>query len=207
MRRSPAEEFRCPAERCNTVGRSGERVNVEWNSDKMHRDATDPLSVIGGFGHTRPVILIPDTLPIAGVADRHGHDNTRKRAGIRRTRRLRQDGPRGQGEKTMHETGRPNWAPARVTADHLRALTPLVSDKGRDRSVLVADRAGNLTAVTPSTAAAGCLTGEMRLLATRADLMDAGLTESWRAGRLTGPVVEVCTAEAASLNAIERGIA
>lgn len=99
------------------------------------------------------------------------------------------------------------WAPARVTAEHLRALTPLVSEADRDRSVLVADRAGNLAVVTPDAAAAGCLAGEMRLLATRADLLDAGLTESWRAGRLTGPVVAVCTAEAASLNAAERDAA
>ncbi|MFI8943267.1 hypothetical protein [Streptomyces syringium] len=70
--------------------------------------------------------------------------------------------------------------------------------------MLVADRVGNLTVVTPAAAAAGCLTGKMRLLATRADLLDAGLTESWRAGRLIGPVVAVCTAEAPSLNAAER---
>ncbi|MFD8609450.1 hypothetical protein [Streptomyces sp. NPDC059631] len=100
-----------------------------------------------------------------------------------------------------------SWAPAAVQPEHLRALTPLVDDERRDRSVLVADPAGTLTVVTPETAAAGCLAGELRLVATRADLLDAGLTESWRAGRLTGPVVEVCTAEAASLTAFERGIA
>ncbi|MFE9252879.1 hypothetical protein [Streptomyces sp. NPDC007088] len=94
-----------------------------------------------------------------------------------------------------------------MTPEHLRALTPLVDDEGRDRSVLVADRAGKLTVVTPDTAMAGCLTGELRLLATRADLLDAGLRKSWQAGRLTGPVVEVCTAEAASLNASERSLA
>ncbi|MFD5516362.1 hypothetical protein [Streptomyces sp. NPDC127066] len=72
-----------------------------------------------------------------------------------------------------------------------------------ERSVLVADRAGALTVVTPSAAATGCLAGQMRLMATGADLLDAGLTESWRTGRLTGPVVAVCTREAASLNARE----
>ncbi|MER0477047.1 hypothetical protein ABR737_01510 [Streptomyces sp. Edi2] len=50
------------------------------------------------------------------------------------------------------------------------------------------------------------LRGEKRLLATSADLLDldAGLRVSWRAGRLTGPVVDVCTAEAAAFNAAER---
>ncbi|MEU8542973.1 hypothetical protein AB0C52_23805 [Streptomyces sp. NPDC048717] len=100
-----------------------------------------------------------------------------------------------------------SWAPAVVKPEHLRALTPLVSEEGRDRSVLVADRAGKLSVVTADTAAAGCLAGELRLLATRSDLLDAGLTESWRAGRLTDPVIKVCTAEAASLNAAERGAA
>ncbi|WP_326790549.1 hypothetical protein [Streptomyces sp. NBC_00151] len=38
-------------------------------------------------------------------------------------------------------------------------------------------------------------------------LLDAGLTEAVRAGRLTGPIVAVCTAEAASLNAFEQGAA
>ncbi|MFK0047818.1 hypothetical protein ACIQU4_27785 [Streptomyces sp. NPDC090741] len=47
----------------------------------------------------------------------------------------------------------------------------------------------------------------MRLLATRSDLLDAGLRESWRAGRLTGPVVEVCAREAAALNEAERSAA
>ncbi|MFJ4623644.1 hypothetical protein [Streptomyces sp. NPDC088812] len=94
------------------------------------------------------------------------------------------------------------WPPVRVTPDHLRALTTL-----GERSVLIADRAGTLSVVTPDAAAAGCLAGEMRLLATRADLLDAGLAESWRAGRLTGPVVAVCTAEAASLNDHEQGAA
>ncbi|MFJ6437755.1 hypothetical protein [Streptomyces sp. NPDC091416] len=88
------------------------------------------------------------------------------------------------------ETAPRNWTPAVVSPDHLRALTSLVDDEGRDRSVLVADRAGKLTVVTPDTALTGCLTGEVRLLATRGDLLDAGLRESWRAGRLTGPVVE-----------------
>jgi hypothetical protein len=105
------------------------------------------------------------------------------------------------------ETAPTPWTRAVVKPDHLRALTPLVADEERDRSVLVADRTGNLTVVTPDAAAAGCLAGEMRLLATRADLLDAGLTESWRAGRLTGPVVAVCTAEATFLNAAEQGAA
>ncbi|MFD8316167.1 hypothetical protein [Kitasatospora purpeofusca] len=96
-----------------------------------------------------------------------------------------------------------SWVPARVKPEHLRALTVLVGEEQRDRSVLVADRAGRLSVVTADAAGAGCLAGELRLLATRADLLDTGLTESWRAGRLTGPVVEVCTAEAASLNAAE----
>ncbi|MFD8609584.1 hypothetical protein [Streptomyces sp. NPDC059631] len=105
------------------------------------------------------------------------------------------------------ETAPARWVPAVVRPEHLRALTPLVDDEGRDRSVLVADRAGKPTVVTLGTAAAGCLAGELRLVATRADLLDAGLTESWRAGRVTGPVVEVCTAEAASLTNFERSLA
>lgn len=111
--------------------------------------------------------------------------------------------PLPPGDETPPRT----WAPAVVTPEHLRALTPLVDDEGRDRSVLVADRAGRLTVVTPDTALGGCLAGELRLLATRGDLLDAGLRESWRAGRLTGPVVEVCTVEAASLNAFDRSFA
>ncbi|MEU0846330.1 hypothetical protein ABZ370_43840 [Streptomyces sp. NPDC005962] len=95
-----------------------------------------------------------------------------------------------------------SWAPAAVTAHHLRALTTL-----SERSVLVADRAGTLTVVTPDAAGAGCLAGEMRLLATRSLLLDAGLRESWKAGRLTGPVLEVCTAEAAFLAAAEQELA
>ncbi|MFD4576750.1 hypothetical protein ACFWNK_30840 [Streptomyces sp. NPDC058417] len=105
------------------------------------------------------------------------------------------------------ETAPRAWTPAVVKPEHLRALTPLVSDEGRDRYGLVADRAGKLSVVTPDTAADGCLAGELRLLATRADLLDASLRESWQAGRLTGPVVEVCTAEAASPTAFERRIA
>ncbi|MER6913979.1 hypothetical protein ABT354_20090 [Streptomyces sp. NPDC000594] len=97
----------------------------------------------------------------------------------------------------------PGSAPAAVTPAHLGALTPLVDEPARDRSVLVADRDGNLTVA----AAAGCLAGEWRLLATRADLLDAGLREPWRAGRLTGPVVDVCTREAAALNSYERSVA
>ncbi|MFE0777025.1 hypothetical protein [Streptomyces sp. NPDC058861] len=104
------------------------------------------------------------------------------------------------------ETAPVPWAPAVVRPEHLRALTPLVDDEGRDRSVLVADRAGKLTVVTPAAGAAICLAGELRLVATRADLLDAGLRESWRAARLTGPVVEVCMAEAASLTAFERSL-
>ncbi|KAB7839468.1 hypothetical protein [Streptomyces mobaraensis] len=100
-----------------------------------------------------------------------------------------------------------SWTPAAVTPDHLRALTPLSSEPDRDRSVLVADRAGKLSVVTPDAALAGCLAGELRLLATRTDLLDAGLVESWQAGRLTGPVVAVCAAEAASLNTFEQGAA
>ncbi|RLU82569.1 hypothetical protein CTZ27_30070 [Streptomyces griseocarneus] len=96
------------------------------------------------------------------------------------------------------------WAPVVVKPEHLRALTTLSSDPDRDRSVLVADRAGTLSVVTPDAALTGCFAGTMRLLATRSDLLDAGLRESWKAGRLTGPVVDVCTAEAASLNAAER---
>jgi hypothetical protein len=97
------------------------------------------------------------------------------------------------------ETEATAWAPAHVTADHVRALTTL-----SDRSVLVADRVGALSVVTPEAAWAGALAAQKRVLATRADLLDAGLTESYRAGRLVGPVVEVCTAEAASLNAAEQ---
>jgi hypothetical protein len=82
------------------------------------------------------------------------------------------------------ETAPRAWTPAVVKPEHLRALTPLLSDEGRDRSVLVADRAGKLSVVTPDAAADGCLAGELRLLATRADLLDAGLRESWAAGRL-----------------------
>ncbi|MFF4534276.1 hypothetical protein ACFY1P_34015 [Streptomyces sp. NPDC001407] len=101
------------------------------------------------------------------------------------------------------------WVPAVVKPDHLRALTTLPSDldSDRDRSVLVADRAGTLSVVTPDAALAGCLAGTMRLLATRGDLLDAGLRESWKAMRLTGPVTEVCKAEAASLNAAEQAAA
>ncbi|MFJ4624558.1 hypothetical protein [Streptomyces sp. NPDC088812] len=69
------------------------------------------------------------------------------------------------------------------------------------------DQAGTLSVITPDVAGAGCLAGETRVLATRADLLDTGLTESWRAGWLTGPVVAVCTREAALLNACERGTA
>ncbi|WP_424892178.1 hypothetical protein [Streptomyces sp. XH2] len=107
-------------------------------------------------------------------------------------------------ENTPTETG---WAPVVVKPDHLRALTTLSSDPDWDRSVLVANRAGTLSVVTPDAAVTGCLAGTMRLLATRADLLDAGLRESWKAGRLTGPVLDVCTAEAASLNAVEQGAA
>ncbi|MEV7595796.1 hypothetical protein AB0O91_00215 [Kitasatospora sp. NPDC089797] len=94
------------------------------------------------------------------------------------------------------------WAPARVSPDHLRALTTL-----GDRSVLIADRSGALTVVTPDQAAAACLAGTARLLATRADLLDAGLRESATAGRMVGPVVEVCELEASALNTVERSAA
>ncbi|MFD8707699.1 hypothetical protein ACFV1W_34810 [Kitasatospora sp. NPDC059648] len=40
-----------------------------------------------------------------------------------------------------------------------------------------------------------------------ADHLDTGLVESWKAGRLVGPVVKVCAAEAALLTAAERGAA
>ena len=80
-----------------------------------------------------------------------------------------------------------------------RALTTL-----SERSVLVADRTGALTVVTPDTAWAACFAGTARLLATRAHLLDAGLRESWKTGRLVGPVIEVCTAAAAALTAAER---
>ncbi|WP_372411983.1 hypothetical protein [Streptomyces luteireticuli] len=102
-------------------------------------------------------------------------------------------------EQTPVDTG---WYPATVRVEHLRALTTL-----SERAVLVADRAGRLTVVTPDAAARGCLAGEMRMLATREDLLDAGLRESWKAGRLIGPVVEVCTTEAASINAREQAVA
>lgn len=86
-----------------------------------------------------------------------------------------------------------------VTADHVRALTTLT-----DRSVLVRDRdTGRLLVITPDAAAAGALCGRLAVLCTRADLLDAGLAESYRAGRLTGPVVDVCTTEAAAINAAE----
>ncbi|WP_372412087.1 hypothetical protein [Streptomyces luteireticuli] len=94
------------------------------------------------------------------------------------------------------------WAPATVRVEHLRALTTL-----SERSVLVADRTGRITVVTPDAAWKGYFAGEMRLLAHREDLLDAGLRESWKTGRLTGPVVEVCTAEAASLNVREQEVA
>lgn len=83
--------------------------------------------------------------------------------------------------------------PAAVTLDHLRALTTLSADPDRDRYELVADRAGLLTVTTPDQAAERYFAGTARLLATRAILLDAGLTVSWRAGRLTGPVAEACT--------------
>ncbi|MGA5819835.1 hypothetical protein ACPC54_18485 [Kitasatospora sp. NPDC094028] len=89
-----------------------------------------------------------------------------------------------------------------MRVDHLRALTTL-----DERSVLVADPAGKLTVVTPDAAWAACFGGTARLIATRSDLLDAGLRESWAAGRLTGPVVEVCAAEAAAINAAERELA
>ncbi|MGK5529477.1 hypothetical protein [Streptomyces sp. URMC 129] len=87
-----------------------------------------------------------------------------------------------------------------VKPEHLRALTTL-----GERSGLITSRAGRLTVVTPGEAAVRCPRGEARLVATRGDLLDAGLRVSWAVGRLTGPVVEVCTAEAASLTAAERG--
>ncbi|ONK13241.1 hypothetical protein [Streptomyces sp. MP131-18] len=73
-----------------------------------------------------------------------------------------------------------------------------------ERSVLVADVQGALSVATPDVAFDGVLAGRLRLLATRADLIDAGLRVSHRDRRLTGPVLEVCTAEAASLAASER---
>ncbi|MGA5291594.1 hypothetical protein [Streptomyces pseudogriseolus] len=108
------------------------------------------------------------------------------------------DGPRAQGEETVGEIRQTEsgWAAARVSAEHLRALTTL-----GERSVPVADHAGRPAVIAPDAAGAGCLAGTMRLLATRADLLDAGLPEPGRARRLTGPVAAVCTSEAASLNA------
>ncbi|EFL29365.1 hypothetical protein SSOG_09079 [Streptomyces himastatinicus ATCC 53653] len=95
-----------------------------------------------------------------------------------------------------------SWARAVVKLDHLRALTTLEA-----RSVLIAGRAEELVVAIPDVAGAGCLTGEMRLQATCSLLLDAGLRESWKAGRLTGPFLEICTTEPASLNAAERGAA
>lgn len=99
------------------------------------------------------------------------------------------------------------WAPAAVTADHLRALTAVSSDPGRDRSALIADRAGRLTVTTPDQAAARFPAGTDRLVATHAHLLDAGLRISWTAGRLIGPVAEVCAREAAAPAAAERELA
>jgi hypothetical protein len=91
-------------------------------------------------------------------------------------------------------------APERVTVDHVRALTTL-----SDRSALVRNWAvgGKLVVVTPEKAAKGVFQGRYSLLCTRSILLDAGLTESFRAGRLIGPVVEVCTREAAAINEAE----
>lgn len=97
------------------------------------------------------------------------------------------------------EQSAPRWKPADVRTEHLRALTTL-----SERSVLVADPNGRLSVVTPEVAAEGAFAHRMRVLATRADLLDAGLQVSARAGRLIGPVVEVCSAEAASLTAAEK---
>ncbi|WP_282204250.1 DUF6283 family protein [Kitasatospora fiedleri] len=86
---------------------------------------------------------------------------------------------------TAHSTAR---APARVSAEHLRALT------GRgERSVLIADRRRQLRVTTPGQAADACLAGTARLLATRGDLLDADLRHSPAAGRLVGPAAEAPT--------------
>jgi len=101
-----------------------------------------------------------------------------------------------------------SWAPAVVKPDHLRALTmPGVRPVLGVRSVLVAGRAGELAVVIPDVVGAGGLAGEMRLPATCSLLLDAGLRESWKAKRLTGPLLEICTTEPASLNAAEQGAA
>ncbi|MFE7133712.1 hypothetical protein ACFVIM_22940 [Streptomyces sp. NPDC057638] len=51
----------------------------------------------------------------------------------------------------------PGSAPAAVTPGHLRALTLLVDEPARDRSVLVADGAGTLAVVEVCTRAAALL--------------------------------------------------
>ncbi|RKN49991.1 hypothetical protein D7231_35925 [Streptomyces klenkii] len=82
--------------------------------------------------------------------------------------------------------------------EHLRALTML-----GEPSVLIASRDRRLTVVTADEAADQRLRGEARRLATRRDLLDAGLRISEAARCPIGPGVEVCTAEAASLTAAE----
>jgi hypothetical protein len=103
---------------------------------------------------------------------------------------------------SAHTTARADRtsAPERVTVDHVRALTTL-----SDRSALVRNWAvgGKLVVVTPDEAAEGVFQGRYSLLCTRSILLDAGLTESFRAGRLIGPVVEVYTREAAAINEAE----
>ncbi|MGW5134137.1 hypothetical protein [Streptomyces sp. NPDC004135] len=84
----------------------------------------------------------------------------------------------------------------------LQTLTAL-----NERSVLAGDRLGTLSAVNPEIAAAGCLSGRKGLLAARADFLGARFAESSQAGRLTGAVLEVSTAEAASLNAFVQDVA